>query len=174
MANFINTAKRTSYQILKGLNMKRWKVTALLTLICILVGCDNSSKTTSSNSKNIKSDSSSHNNDVDVSQYSVINPVKKNLPIEIDELTTLFDIFAEKNRINYQYRVKNTPTQALLLPSTLETIRNNLLSDYCRDTPEIKTLKNIFPNGANYHYYVDNEEVIIVELKLSDCQAKTK
>lgn len=142
------------------------KIIVLISFGFVLLNCDNA-KTASNHSA---ADSSTKpNNDLLTSQNLEINAVKNELPIEIDELTTLFDVFADNNIINYKYRVKNTPKQALLLTSTLDTLRSNLLDDYCQNVPQMKELKNVFPNGAHYHYFIDNEEIIIVELNPDDC-----
>ncbi|MFQ0973910.1 hypothetical protein [Gilliamella sp. CG35] len=143
------------------------KIIVLISFGFVLLNCDNA-KTASNHSS---ADSSTKpNNDLLASQNLEINAVKNELPIEIDELTTLFDVFADNNIIHYKYRVKNTPKQALLLTSTLDTLRSNLLDDYCQNVPQMKELKNVFPNGAHYHYFIDNEEIIIVELNPDDCQ----
>ena len=143
------------------------KIIVLISFGFVLLNCDNA-KTASNHSS---ADSSTKpNNDLRASQNLEINAVKNELPIEIDELTTLFDVFADNNIIHYKYRVKNTPKQALLLTSTLDTLRSNLLDDYCQNVPQMKELKNVFPNGAHYHYFINNEEIIIVELNPDDCQ----
>lgn len=143
------------------------KIIVLISFGFVLLNCDNA-KTASNHSS---ADSSTKpNNDLLASQNLEINAVKNELPIEIDELTTLFDVFADNNIIHYKYRVKNTPKQALLLTSTLDTLRSNLLDDYCQNVPQMKELKNVFPNGAHYHYFINNEEIIIVELNPDDCQ----
>lgn len=142
------------------------KIIVLISFGFVLLNCDNA-KTASNHSS---ADSlTKPNNDLLTSQNLEINAVKNELPIEIDELTTLFDVFADNNIINYKYRVKNTPKQALLLTSTLDTLRSNLLDDYCQNVPQMKELKNVFPNGAHYHYFINNEEIIIVELNPDDC-----
>lgn len=143
------------------------KIIVLISIGFVLLNCDNSKPV----SNHSAADSSTKpNNDLLTSQNLEINAVKNELPIEIDELTTLFDVFADNNIIHYKYRVKNTPKQALLLTSTLDTLRSNLLDDYCQNVPQMKELKNVFPNGAHYHYFIDNEEIIIVELNPDDCQ----
>lgn len=143
------------------------KIIVLISISFVLLNCDNSKPV----SNHSAADSSTKpNNDLLTSQNLEINAVKNELPIEIDELTTLFDVFADNNIIHYKYRVKNTPKQALLLTSTLDTLRSNLLDDYCQNVPQMKELKNVFPNGAHYHYFIDNEEIIIVELNPDDCQ----
>lgn len=143
------------------------KIIVLISFGFVLLNCDNAKPASNHSSAD---SSTKPNNDLLASQNLEINAVKNELPIEIDELTTLFDVFADNNIIHYKYRVKNTPKQALLLTSTLDTLRSNLLDDYCQNVPQMKELKNVFPNGAHYHYFIDNEEIIIVELNPDDCQ----
>lgn len=160
--------QKNTFKIIKGeICMNILNIIVLISIGFVLLNCDNSKPV----SNHSAADSSTKpNNDLLTSQNLEINAVKNELPIEIDELTTLFDVFADNNIINYKYRVKNTPKQALLLTSTLDTLRSNLLDDYCQNVPQMKELKNVFPNGAHYHYFIDNEEIIIVELNPDDCQ----
>lgn len=160
--------QKNTFKIIKGeICMNILKIIVLISIGFVLLNCDNSKPV----SNHSAADSSTKpNNDLLTSQNLDINAVKNELPIEIDELTTLFDVFADNNIIHYKYRVKNTPKQALLLTSTLDTLRSNLLDDYCQNVPQMKELKNVFPNGAHYHYFIDNEEIIIVELNPDDCQ----
>lgn len=104
-------------------------------------------------------------------QNAMIEPIKKSLPIAIDELTTLIGIDKDKDRniVNYQYEVKNTSEHTLLLPSTLDTIRQALFKAYCENNEEMQQLKTAFPDGANYHYFIDTKEIIVVELTPADC-----
>lgn len=160
--------QKNTFKIIKGeICMNILKIIVLISIGFVLLNCDNSKPV----SNHSAADSSTKpNNDLLTSQNLEINAVKNELPIEIDELTTLFDVFADNNIIHYKYSVKNTPIQALLLTSTLDTLRSNLLDDYCQNVPQMKELKNVFPNGAHYHYFIDNEEIIIVELNPDDCQ----
>ena len=107
-------------------------------------------------------------------QNAMIEPIKKSLPIVIDELTTLIGVDKDKdhNIINYQYEVKNTSEHTLLLPSTLDTIRQTLFKAYCENNEEMQQLKTAFPDGANYHYFIDNKEIVVVELTPADCHVK--
>ncbi|OTQ59570.1 hypothetical protein [Gilliamella sp. A7] len=105
-------------------------------------------------------------------QNAMIEPIQKALPIAIDELTTLIGVDKDRNIINYQYEVKNTSEHTLLLPSTLDTIRQALFKAYCENNEEMQQLKTAFPDGANYHYFIDNKEIVVVELTPADCRIK--
>ncbi|OCG37828.1 hypothetical protein [Gilliamella sp. Gris1-4] len=133
----------------------------------VLISCDYAKKASQDTST-----ANWENDDLSDSQNSVIDSIKKELPIDIDELTTLVDISKDHNTINYRYNVKNTPEQALLLPTTIDTIRQKLLNAYCEDNKEMNELKKDFPDGINYHYDIDNKEIIIIELKSIDCKEK--
>lgn len=146
--------------------MTNFKIIALLLMCCLLINCDNKKNDSPSNENNNTSLSSKENSTVD---DLVIKPVKKKLPIFVDALTTLVDIYKKDNVINYKYEVKNISKYALLLPTTQDTIRDKLLKTYCSDNDEVKQLKHFFPNGANYHYYIDDQEIIIVEIQPDDC-----
>lgn len=169
---YLVSYQKNTFKIIKGeICMNILKIIVLISIGFVLLNCDNA-KPVSNHSSAESSTSSLPNNDLLTSQNLEINAVKNELPIEIDELTTLFDVFADNNSINYKYRVKNTPKQALLLTSTLDTLRSNLLNDYCQNVPQMKELKNVFPNGANYHYFINDEEIVIVELNPDDCQSE--
>lgn len=146
--------------------MTNFKIIPLLLMCFLLINCDNKKKNSPSNKNNNASSSPKQNNTVD---DLVINPVKKKLPIFVDALTTLVDIYKEDDVINYKYEVKDMSKYALLLPTTQDTIRDKLLRTYCSDNDEVKQLKHFFPNGANYHYYIDDQEIIIIELQPDDC-----
>lgn len=149
-------------------NMKMLKKIALIFVSLILVSCDNAKPNSSQNDNSII-EPSSPDNYLDEAQDAVINPIRKKLPITVDQITTLTGIYKNDNVINYQYDVKKLTKYALLLPTTQDTIRNNLLATYCKDTEDIRQLKTLFPNGANYHYFINNQEIIIIEIEPSDC-----
>ncbi|MCX8600652.1 MULTISPECIES: hypothetical protein [unclassified Gilliamella] len=141
--------------------MKSIKIIFFLMINLVLFSCDNAKQS---------SDNKASNNPNAALQDSVIDPIKSALPIEIDSLTTLFGVYKDKDTINYQYRVINTPEQALLLTTTLSTIRMKLLKAYCENNKDMQDLKTAFPQGANYHYFIDDKEVVIIELTPADCQ----
>ena len=130
----------------------------------LVISCDNNKKNTVVNS----------DDSLTAVQNSIIEPIKDTLPIEVDELTTLIGVDKDKERniINYQYDVKNTPEHTLLLPSTLDTIYQELFNAYCQNTEDMQQLKTAFPDGANYHYFIDNKEIVVVKLTPSDCRIK--
>ncbi|QYN41696.1 hypothetical protein [Gilliamella sp. ESL0443] len=143
--------------------MKIFKFLAFFVVSFLLLSCDNAKKNTP-----VENDS------LAAIQNSMIEPMKKALPIEVDELTTLVGVEKDKDRniINYQYDVKNTPEHTMLLPSTLDTIRQALFTAYCENTEDMQQLKTAFPDGAYYHYFIDNKEIVVVELTPADCQTK--
>ncbi|MWN89401.1 hypothetical protein GQ597_01545 [Gilliamella sp. Pra-s65] len=136
---------------------------ALLNLA--LISCDNAKSPSQS-----ASNTDSKNSELSDTQNEVIEPIKKALPIDIDEFTTLVGVEKDHNTINYTYSVRNTPEQALLLPTTIDAIRQKLLKTYCENSDEMRTLKNDFLDGINYHYDINNKEIIIIELKSTDCE----
>ncbi|MWN05604.1 hypothetical protein GQ598_04625 [Gilliamella sp. Pas-s95] len=145
--------------------MKILQLSVFVFFNLLLISCDN----VKNSSQNVSS-TDSKNIDLNDAQNSVIEPIKKALPIDIDELTTLVGISRDHDTINYTYSVKNTPEQALLLPSTIDTIRKKLLKAYCNNSDEMKELKKDFSDGVNYHYDINNQEIIIIELKSTDCK----
>ena len=138
-------------------------------LVSVLVfGCEKAKDNTEDNVNNVNDES------LVAVQNAMIEPIQKALPIAIDELTTLICVDKDKDRniINYQYEVKNTSEHTLLLPSTLDTIRQALFKAYCENNEEMQQLKTAFPDGANYHYFIDNTEIVVVELTPADCRIK--
>lgn len=144
--------------------MKIFKSFVFFVASFLVISCDNNKKNTVVNS----------DDSLMAVQNSMIEPMKNALPIEVDELTTLIGVDKDKERniINYQYDVKNTPEHTLLLPSTLDTIHQQLFNAYCQNTEEMQQLKTAFPDGANYHYFINNKEIVVVELTPADCRVK--
>ena len=145
--------------------MKILKLVTFLLVSVLVFGCEKAKENTVDNV---------NDESLVAVQNAMIEPIKKSLPIAIDELTTLIGIDKDKDRniVNYQYEVKNTSEHTLLLPSTLDTIRQALFKAYCENNEEMQQLKTAFPDGANYHYFIDNKEIIVVELTPADCHAK--
>ena len=143
--------------------MKIIKLFAFFVVSFFVLSCDNA-----------KNNTAVEDESLNAVQNSMIEPMKKVLPIDVDELTTLVGVEKDKDRniINYQYDVKNTPEHTLLLPSTLDTIRQALFNAYCQNTEEMQQLKTAFPDGANYHYFINNKEIVVVELTPADCRVK--
>ena len=142
--------------------MKILKLVTFLLVSVLVFGCEKAKENTVDNV---------NDESLVAVQNAMIEPIKKSLPIAIDELTTLIGIDKDKDRniANYQYEVKNTSEYTLLLPSTLDTIRQALFKAYCENNEEMQQLKTAFPDGANYHYFIDNKEIIVVELTPADC-----
>ena len=144
--------------------MKIFKSFVFFVASFLVISCDNNKKNTVVNS----------DDSLTAVQNSIIEPIKDTLPIEVDELTTLIGVDKDKERniINYQYDVKNTPEHTLLLPSTLDTIYQELFNAYCQNTEDMQQLKTAFPDGANYHYFIDTNEIGVVDLTPSDWRIK--
>ncbi|OTQ36349.1 hypothetical protein [Gilliamella apis] len=142
--------------------MKILKLVTFLLVSVLVFGCEKAKENTVDNV---------NDESLVAVQNAMIEPIKKALPIAIDELTTLIGIDKDKDRniVNYQYEVKNTSEHTLLLPSTFDTIRQALFKAYCENNEEMQQLKTAFPDGANYHYFIDNKEIIVVELTPADC-----
>ena len=142
--------------------MKILKLVTFLLVSVLVFGCEKAKENTVDNV---------NDESLVAVQNAMIEPIKKSLPIAIDELTTLIAIDKDKDRniVNYQYEVKNTSEHTLLLPSTLDTIRQALFKAYCENNEEMQQLKTAFPDGANYHYFIDTKEIIVVELTPADC-----
>ncbi|MWP47499.1 hypothetical protein [Gilliamella sp. Pas-s27] len=71
---------------------------ALLNLA--LISCDNAKSPSQS-----ASNTDSKNSELSDTQNEVIEPIKKALPIDIDEFTTLVGVEKDHNTINYTYSV---------------------------------------------------------------------
>ena len=142
--------------------MKILKLVTFLLVSVLVFGCEKAKENTVDNV---------NDESLVAVQNAMIEPIKKSLPIAIDELTTLIGIDKDKDRniVNYQYEVKNTSEHTLLLPSTLDTIRQALFKAYCENNEEMQQLKTAFPDGAKYHYFIDTKEIIVVELTPADC-----
>lgn len=107
-----------------------------------------------------------------LAQDMLINDAKLKLPKSIDETTTLVDVSKENGIISYKYVVKGVTKEALQTESNQKSIFNNLLALYCDKDLSMKTLKLVFPDGASHNYYINDEKVLTMNLKPSDCNVK--
>jgi gas vesicle protein len=105
-----------------------------------------------------------------VAQDLMLKAIKTKLPATMDSSTTLVDVSAENNTINYKYNVNNITKDALQNESTQKEVKNNLIEFYCGDSASMKTLRLVFPRGANHNYYINNDKVFSVDVKPSDCE----
>lgn len=175
--------------------MKFFKVISLALLSIFLVNCDNSKSTvddikqkvqqTGSDISNKTQDyfeqAKSETNDImnklkegnyNFAQDAVIKNIKQTLPLNIDQNTSLVDVSKENNTINYKYDVKGMTKDDLKIENTQKTLLNNLLTDYCSSDLMKKALRLAFPEGATHNYYINNDNVLILSLKPSDCDDK--
>jgi hypothetical protein len=145
--------------------MKIFNLIVFFALGFFVLGCDNVKK---NNVDNVNDGSL-----VDL-QYFIIGSLRGVLPLKVDELTTLIGVEKDKDRnaLNYLYDVKNISEHELLLPSTLDTIHQAILDAYCENNEEMRKLKNAFPDGVNYHYFIANKEIFFVKLRPTDCHTK--
>ncbi|OCG68231.1 YtxH domain-containing protein [Gilliamella sp. Fer4-1] len=105
-----------------------------------------------------------------VAQDLMLKAIKTKLPATIDTSITLVDVSAENNTINYKYNVNNITKDALQNESNQKEVKNNLIEFYCGDSASMKTLRLVFPRGANHNYYINNDKVFSVDVKPSDCE----
>ncbi|OCG71473.1 hypothetical protein A9G43_05205 [Gilliamella sp. Occ3-1] len=104
-----------------------------------------------------------------VAQDMMIKAIKTKLPVTIDPSTTLVDVSTNSNEINYKYIVNNLTKDALQAESNQKNLKNKLVAFYCGDDSSMKTLRLVFPRGANYNYYINDDKVLSVDVKSSDC-----
>ncbi|MWP61762.1 hypothetical protein [Gilliamella sp. Pas-s25] len=104
-----------------------------------------------------------------VAENLMIKAIKAKLPATIDQNTTLVDVSTDNKAINYKYVVNNTTKDALQAESNKKEVRNKLIESYCSDDSSMKTLRLVFPRGANYNYYINDDKVFSVDVKSTDC-----
>lgn len=172
--------------------MNIFRIISLAIMGLFLVNCDNSKSTVndikqkveetgsdvSDKAKNLVEQTKSESEDAlyklkegnySLAQDIVIKDLKQKLPSVIDENTTLVDVSKENNIINYKYDVKGITKEALQADNNQKSTLNNLLSIYCGKDIETKTLKLVFPDGADYNYFINDEKVLTLNLKPNNC-----
>jgi hypothetical protein len=102
----------------------------------------------------------------------IVNKIKAMLPVMVDEVTMLVDVFVDNNTIGYKYEIKGTPKEVFLLPETEKDLHDILIKNYCQDIPELKMLRLLFPEGARYIYFFGGEEAFSIDVAVSDCNTK--
>ncbi|KFA58666.1 hypothetical protein A9G48_08740 [Gilliamella sp. wkB18] len=175
--------------------MKTLKVISLAIVGVFLVNCDNSGKTMGDLQQKIEqtgSDMGNKANDLyaqakletqealdklkegnyGVAQDMIIKGIKQQLPMNTDQNTTLVDISKENNTINYKYVVKNINNDALQSDNNKNSLLSNLKSYYCGNDIIVKGIRLAFPDGSNYNYFINDEKVLTLNLKPSDCEAR--
>ncbi|OCG44508.1 hypothetical protein A9G35_07995 [Gilliamella sp. Choc5-1] len=104
-----------------------------------------------------------------VAQSLMIKAIKTKLPVSIDPSITLVDVSTDSNAIDYKYVVNNITKDALLAETNQKNLQNKLVAFYCGDDASMKTLRLVFPKGANHNYYINNDKVLSVDVKPTDC-----
>ncbi|MWP47502.1 hypothetical protein [Gilliamella sp. Pas-s27] len=104
-----------------------------------------------------------------VAQGLMIKAIKTKLPATIDSSMTLVDVSTDSNAINYKYVVNNITKDALLAETNQKNLQNKLVAFYCGDDASMKTLRLVFPRGANHNYYINDDKVFSVDVKPTDC-----
>lgn len=117
--------------------------------------------------------------DLNLLQDNIIESFKKIIPKDLDEYTTLQDIYKINNELFYKLSVKKY-SKANFINETFinETIRAFLrvsaVDKYCNideSKPKIlQQLKMIFPNGASYIYSIGDEKPLVIHVDNSSCQ----
>lgn len=104
-----------------------------------------------------------------VAQGLMIKAIKTKLPATIDSSVTLVDVSSDSNAINYKYIVNNITKDALQAKTNQKNLQDKLVAFYCGDDSSMKTLRLVFPRGANHNYYINDDKVFSVDVKPSDC-----
>ncbi|OCG18695.1 MULTISPECIES: YtxH domain-containing protein [unclassified Gilliamella] len=104
-----------------------------------------------------------------VAENLMIKAIKTKLPATIDQNTTLVDVSTDNKTINYKYVVNNSTKDALQAEGNQKEVRNKLIEFYCSDDSNMKTLRLVFPRGANHDYYINDDKVFSVDVKPNDC-----
>ncbi|OCG01224.1 hypothetical protein [Gilliamella sp. wkB112] len=173
--------------------MKIFKVITLAMMGLFLVNCDNSKSTVSDIKQKVEQTSADINDkakdlfartqtasedainkikdgNYKVAQDEVINGIKKQLPVVFDGNTTLVDVTNDNNIISYKYTVVGMTKDSLQNADTQKAMLNNLLALYCGKDATMKALQLVFTDGVSNNYYINDENVLSLNIKPSDCK----
>ncbi len=176
----------------KGNKMKLFKVISLAVLGLFLVNCDNSKSTVndlqqkaeqagaeiSDKAKDLYQQTKSQTQDIldkvkegnyNLAQDLAIKGIKQELPLTIDQNTALVDVSKDDKTINYKYAVNGIAKEAFDSDSNQKMVFNKLLDVYCSKDVTVNAIKLAFPNGANHNYYINDDKVLSLNVKPSDC-----
>lgn len=131
--------------------MKYTKLAIIMVSSLVLFSCDNFQK------KN-------------VGQEFTIKMMKKELPIEYDEYTTLTDVYAIDDMLVYKYDFKGLDEEILKSKEYQDDVREDLVIEYCNDNEDINSVKKAFPNGLKFIYFLNNKEVSSITVNPGDCK----
>jgi predicted secreted protein len=176
--------------------IKRATLAALLPAILLANGCDDASKdkantaeapTTAQASKTeldkrlaeIRAQSTSakieefnqlKDNDPKLLQKSVVAEVKKQLPLLIDDATMMSDVSSEGNTFTYKFVIKGLPASITKNEEWRSNMQKVIIKNYCSNDNRVKVFRSLFPDGAVYNYYQDNELVYSWKAQPSICK----
>lgn len=105
-----------------------------------------------------------------VGQEFTIKMMKKELPIEYDEYTTLTDVYAIDDMLVYKYDFKGLDEEILKSKEYQDDVREDLVIEYCNDNEDINSVKKAFPNGLKFIYFLNNKEVSSITVNPGDCK----
>jgi hypothetical protein len=149
-------------------------ITNTIIMLMLVLGCYKSQVQAKNvqqgdvNEFNIKNSSESN----DVMQDFIIEAVKQKLPIVIDDFITLTDISKSNNKLIHKYEIKGIPKEPLVKEKSKQILFKKGLVRYCIDDLVVKMIRQAFSNGVSNNYYIDNEKIISLDFKPSDCDAK--
>lgn len=173
--------------------MKIFNLITLAVMGLMLVNCDNSKSTVNDIKQKVEQTSSDVNDKIkslydqtkseseaalnkfkegnySLAQDEVIKVFKQNLPVVFDENTTLVDLSKGNNIIDYKYAIKGITKDVLQNEDNQKARLNNLLTIYCGNGTSMAALRLIFPDGASHNYYINDEKVLTLDMKPSDCK----
>lgn len=112
--------------------------------------------------------------DLDLIQDKFIETVKGILPKDLDEYTTLNDVYKSNNELFYKIDLKNISKEAFNDEVFKPFLRIFAINQYCNEDKSkekiYQKIKVAFPKGNTYIYSYEDEEPFVVHVDKSSCQ----
>lgn len=112
--------------------------------------------------------------DLDLIQDIFIENIKKTLPKDLDEYTTLNDVYKNNNELFYKVDIKNISKKAFDDEVFRPFLRILAINKYCNTDKSnqkiYQTMKAAFPKGNTYIYSYEDEKPFVVHVDKSSCE----
>lgn len=109
-------------------------------------------------------------NDKEPMQQLYIRYIESMLPLKLDEKTTLVGASIKNEMLDFIHEIKDISEEKFNDPQTKKAHHDLIVALYCGDDPNDVMLKDSFPKGLNYIYYINEKQVLQVHVDKSDCK----
>lgn len=103
-------------------------------------------------------------------QQKVIDGMKKQLPIQMDEFSAVTDIGQDRNTLIYKLDVKGIPPEFFQNEMLQPIVNEELKKLYCSSENNIMMIRALFNSGIISHYYINGKRVLTLKITPKQCK----